>query len=773
MRRERSLLLAIGALIMLSCLLVGGFLPWLFLACYLLRILLLKERRMLLMTLSLLLLFSLRGFIEARQQSRLTGEEKQVMIHVWPGDIQVSGDQLSFIGRIPLEGYEEKVQVFYYLKDEAEKIQWTQQKTALTLKAKVALSQANGPSHRSGFNYQAYLKRQHIYWLCELEAYQLLPQKITGLGVKFSSWRRHLQLSLQKVTNHRIRAYLKAILFNDKSQLDPDAMQAFKQIGLIHLFSLSGFHVTYLCNLLKKIGYRLGLLIEHVKLLTGIILVFYTILLAWPYGMLRAVISWFIQNYWPSDSRTISSITSTSLAMLLILIIQPLAIFSLGFQLSFALSYTVLITAPIITRSRMGLVGQELRRSFLCTLVTIPFLLYWQFEFPWLGIFVNYFYSLFFTIILMPGLLILLMLNFAHLLEFFAWVFNPFAGVLLVFERVSQYLASLSFFTLRTGVLPWWTFMIISIVLLTFIDAWVKQVKLRRHSIVLILALICLYLAPYLDPYGHFVMISMGQGDCLYIELPHQRGAYLVDVGGQVQFPKEKWQEKRQHSTAQRRIIPALKAEGVRGLDGVFITHSDYDHYGSLEEVAAVFPIKALYLTVGVQEDKEFLTEMAKIFKGRATKLQWLKADDRVKFKHEFEMVVLHPRKSGNGKNETSLVLYGKIGPKTFLLTGDIEGEGEQQMMTYFKEHSWPVDILKVAHHGSNKSTSQEVLDILQPKEAWISVGKNTYGHPSPELLKRLNDHHAIIYRADMDGSVYYHYRKNRAWVETTHEMTK
>ena len=216
-----------------------------------------------------------------------------------------------------------------------------------------------------------------------------------------------------------------------------------------------------------------------------------------------------------------------------------------------------------------------------------------------------------------------------------------------------------------------------------------------------------------------------------------------------------------------------MRAAGVRSLDGIFITHSDYDHYGSLAEVAQELPVKNLYLPIGVQGDKKFLHYLSNVFAGKQTTVQWLAKGQVVTLNPRYQLTVLHPDKVAQGGNESSLVLYGQLGQAHVLLTGDLEGWGEEAVLKIFKERELPVDILKVAHHGSPNSTGTEVLDILAPAYAWLSVGKNTYGHPSPELLDNLRKRKIPYYRTDEEGAITYEFsqtnsrfRKHRSEVE-------
>lgn len=117
---------------------------------------------------------------------------------------------------------------------------------------------------------------------------------------------------------------------------------------------------------------------------------------------------------------------------------------------------------------------------------------------------------------------------------------------------------------------------------------------------------------------------------------------------------------------------------------------------------------------------------------------------------------VLMPEESGTGENEDSLAMLGAMGPLTFLFTGDIDGSAEVQMADKIKG---PIDVLKVAHHGSDHSSPSDLIAQWQPHYALISVGENNrYGHPSDRVVDDLAAVQATTFRTDRDGAIHYFY---------------
>ena len=113
---------------------------------------------------------------------------------------------------------------------------------------------------------------------------------------------------------------------------------------------------------------------------------------------------------------------------------------------------------------------------------------------------------------------------------------------------------------------------------------------------------------------------------------------------------------------------------------------------------------------------------------------------------------VLYPNKIGDGQNNDSIVLYGKLLHTSFLFTGDLE-EGELELINHYPK--LPVDVLKAGHHGSKGSSHPEFLEHISPKIALISAGKqNRYQHPHPETLERFESQQVRVFRTDQQGAV-------------------
>ena len=209
--------------------------------------------------------------------------------------------------------------------------------------------------------------------------------------------------------------------------------------------------------------------------------------------------------------------------------------------------------------------------------------------------------------------------------------------------------------------------------------------------------------------------INVGQGDCTLIR---DRGKVtLIDTGGLTYM-----------DVANDSLIPYLRKKKIYKIDAVFITHYDYDHYGALTELTKTYKINNFYdysSTYPVNVGHLTFNNYNYYGDGRSE------------------------------ENDKSLVLSFYICRKDFVICGDATKYVEKEIMKH--GDNIPCDILRIGHHGSNTSTSEEWIKYLSPEEAVISVGKNNkFGHPNKEVLTLLNKYKIKIRRTDLEGTIKY-----------------
>ncbi|WP_313641387.1 ComEC/Rec2 family competence protein [Paenibacillus sp.] len=281
---------------------------------------------------------------------------------------------------------------------------------------------------------------------------------------------------------------------------------------------------------------------------------------------------------------------------------------------------------------------------------------------------------------------------------------------------------------------------------------------------------------------GTISYLDIGQGDSILITTPS--GAHiLVDGGGTLNFgQKEEWRVRRSpFEVGAKVLVPLLKKRGIHRLDAIILTHGDQDHAGGLQAVLEEIPVSALLFN-GTLVDREFYMGMLRTALERDVQLYAVHQGMTLSPDDKTELSFLWPE-GRDGKaagtpplvgiplleeqNHDSVAFRLEMNGRNFLFTGDMDLEAEEEIVQLARQKGISagpaIDVLKVAHHGSKTSTGEAWLEFWQPAAAVISAGvNNLYGHPKAEVLERLQENYAAIFRTDQQGEIQTRVRPDR-----------
>jgi competence protein ComEC len=246
----------------------------------------------------------------------------------------------------------------------------------------------------------------------------------------------------------------------------------------------------------------------------------------------------------------------------------------------------------------------------------------------------------------------------------------------------------------------------------------------------------------------------------------------LIDGGGTLVFrkPGEEWKERKNpYEVGRKLLVPLLKQRGVHQLDLVILTHEDADHSGGMQAVVEQIPIKRFVFN-GTYKPNTAVEKLFRTILDRKIPLQEAEQGEAITLEPGTEMLFLYPLadkdhhvKLAAQQNKQSVVFLLQMSGLRWLFTGDMEKGSELELLKIAdsllddvnKNKPIPIDVLKIAHHGSKTSTTQGWLDYWKPRNAVISVGAmNSYGHPSPEVVQRLVENNTAVFRTDQMGEV-------------------
>ncbi|MFB5762761.1 ComEC/Rec2 family competence protein [Paenibacillus medicaginis] len=264
---------------------------------------------------------------------------------------------------------------------------------------------------------------------------------------------------------------------------------------------------------------------------------------------------------------------------------------------------------------------------------------------------------------------------------------------------------------------------------------------------------------------GLVQFIDVGQGDSILITTPEGRHL-LVDAGGTMDFNtgKNAWKRRKDpYEVGAKTVVPLLKQRGVHQLDALILTHGDQDHAGGMQAVLEGIPVKSLIFN-GTLTGKDSIDGLLQICLEQDIPVYGASRGLELKPDGQTRLLFMHPEDKkerlpvAEEQNEQSVVFLLEMAGASFLFTGDMDAAVEQLWIGQEgaeNERHEGVDVLKVAHHGSKTSTSEEWLSYWKPAAAVISAGvNNTYGHPNEGVLERLNRSGTDIYRTDTQGEI-------------------
>jgi competence protein ComEC len=541
-----------------------------------------------------------------------------------------------------------------------------------------------------------------------------------------------------------------ALMLGRRGGIDRELQDRFAQSGLVHLLSISGFHVGLIGAWVFLVARLLRARRESALILAALVSTAYVAFLGWPAPATRAAALAAVLARCRIRQRHVRGDELLAATCLAVLLSDPWAALDLGGWLSAA----ALWGATRFSRWTDGALGRSfgwrtLGSSIGATLATAPITAWSLGTVAPVGVLLN-FAAIPIAAVAVPGVLASLLLE--PLLPALAHPFAAGAGLMLhLLELLARLGAAVpgGHQLLEAGTVgdagPW----LGALALGLWITASRNTVReaARRGGWV---GAAALWLGLVRAPLGgvadggprltlHF--LDVGQGDAAAIRTPAGHWI-LVDAG-----------PAGEGADAGRRVVaPFLQRQGARSLTLAVVSHAHADHLGGLPFVMSRLPT-GLVIEPGAEvADPRYTRFLDRLL---ADGVPWHPARQGDRFELDgVRASVLHPRPGwagwGEDVNEDSLVLLVEYGDFQALFAGDAGFPAEADMLGRLQR----VDLLKVGHHGSRGSTGDAWLDALHPAVAVISLGRNDYGHPAPATLTRLHAHDVAVHRTDREGTV-------------------
>ena len=526
--------------------------------------------------------------------------------------------------------------------------------------------------------------------------------------------------------------YLNTFILGDCSSINEEIIDSYKINGISHLFSVSGMHITLLSSIILFILNKVRK--SNVNYLFVIIfLIFYMFLTNFTVNVIRATFLFIFIILNKLLKLKLSTFKILIMILCINLIINPFNIYNIGFKFSYIISIYLVIFNKLINKLK-NYISKIFMTSLISFLVSIPILINNYFSINIMTIINNIIFVPLVSILIFPFSLIVLFIPKLDIVyEFLINILENLTIFMSTF-KIEIILCHIDFFII-----------ILYYLLITFI--LYKIYKNKYRYILLIIVVIFFHTnINYIRNNTFITFIDVDQGDSALIHFPYNKGNILLDTGGIYNY------------NISLNTIGYLKSEGIKKIDYLVLSHGDYDHMGKAINLVNNFKVEKVIFNCGPHNDLE--KELIKVLYKKKIKyyscIKELNIDN-------IKLYFLQTKEYDN-ENDNSNVIYTELNGYKFMFMGDASTATEKDILE--KYNISDIDVLKVGHHGSKTSSSEEFISEMNPNYSIISVGKNNrYGHPNKEVLDNLKDFK--IYRTDKDGSIMFKIKNNKLEIET------
>lgn len=680
------------------------------------------------------------------------------------------------------------------------------------------------------FDYRSYLQQQGIHWQFAVKGTDSVaitsvktPWSMKPLRM-IDDLRSAIGGLMDRLYPDGDSGYMKGLVVGIRSDLDPEQFNNFAKLGLTHVLAISGLHVGVVVFLLLQIGSWLRLTRERTLDITIALMPVYMMVTGASPSVVRSCLMAMLALWLARRHALKDGLHLISAAAVLMLMWNPLLIEDISFQLSFIVTVGLVQFVPTVTES-IPIPWKWLRSAIAVAVtaqvVSFPLTIYYFHAVHLLSLPANLILVPFISFIVMPlgmasiamgaiwfplGILPARIATLSNQLTFrIVDLLSEFSSLRMIWPQASWLWVVFAYLLMGLGIVllkkrledqrekEWWSRHLIEGDSEGSLETTTAPLEVVRpftygskrkgvifkigFAVLVLMWILWGYQPAFMDHGVTISFINVGQGDCILIRTGAGKHI-LIDTGGTVSFrkPGEEWRDRRDpYEVGRKLLVPLLLKRGIRELDALVLTHLDADHIGGAQAIIGNIPVRTLLFNGTVKHspvaDSLFQLALEKgipCFPVHAP-MEWV-VDQSTR------LSVLYPLVEQTGpdgaievedkQNEISIVLLLTVYGRNFLLSGDLEAEGEEDIVLaeLGKENnsnagSRPVaiDVMKAGHHGSKTSTTQVWTDYWEPKETVISVGRNnSYGHPHPTVLERLRASNSRIYRTDRDGEVQY-----------------
>ncbi|QJR11475.1 ComE operon protein 3 [Usitatibacter rugosus] len=608
-------------------------------------------------------------------------------------------------------------------------------------RATVRLKRPRGLANRHGFDFEPWALERGLRatgYLRSKPAPVLLEARVEGWPYTLHRWRGEIRESMAShLGEDRFRGVLIALAIGDQDAIAADDWQVFWRTGVGHLMSISGLHITMLAGLAAALAYfawvrvpwlalrwpaiKVAALVGALAALAYALLTGFAVPAQRTVLMLTALAACVLADRHGSPSRVLA------IAALSVVGTDPWAVLASGFWLSFGAVAGIFYCVSLRTGA-LGKVRAAAMEQLAVTVVMAPMLLALFQEVSLVSPLANAIAIPLVSLVVVPLTLAGAFLGLDSLLDaahqLMAWLMVPL-----------EWLAELPGGVFESHEPAAWT---VACALVGC--AWLlapRGFPLRPFALVWI-APVMVILPPHPAPGEAWIdVLDVGQGLAVVVRTASRSLVY--DTG-------PAWNS--ESDSGNRIVVPFLRGEGLRHIDGLVVSHADDDHSGGAQSVAALRSPEWLLSPLAADDP---LHEMVDVSRMCRVGQRWTWDGVTFEVMHPADSSYDEPRRK---ENDRSCVVRVASGGASMLLTGDVEARSEAELLTRGTS-ALRSDVLLVPHHGSRTSSTERFLDAVAPSIAVVSLGyRNRFGHPNEAVAQRYVQRRLRLRRTDLEGAI-------------------
>ena len=615
----------------------------------------------------------------------------------------------------------------------------------------------------SQFDYGNYLKNYNAYSVF----YGHNPYSMRDMDIpcyeKLGVEKTYLENILQKINDHRESIlkvhskYLKSpnleilggIVFGDDAVSPPENIkQSFVNSGILHILAASGMNVAFIYSFffflqnLFRVPFRINIC---TCILAVLAYVFMTGLGA---SVVRAALMLLFVLIGKLIDRDAHSISLLSFVAFLMLVYNPMYVNDVGFQLSFIVTFGLLVMTPYLVKSKYRIINWIIGTIFIpiiAQLWVIPIQIFYFNNISIYSVFANIMSVPIVSVISFGGFISSLLSFISPIADFicqtFDFVLNPLITILV---NISDFWGKLPHASLQTTHPSVFQIVIYYMLLLNITAIWDKNFR-EKHLKKLVLALPILFsllLISAISLPNHNLEITtfdVGNADAFMIKTPDNKRIMIDTAKSGYNGGK---------SQAEMIIIKYFKDQGIKELDSLIVTHFDNDHSGGAVDLMKNLGVNKIYLN-NLNHDSKSAKLIYKTAKDNSVKIYKAKVGQVVYSKDGLKIVNYITDAKGVGDNESSIVTLLTFNDFSMLFTGDAGIETLERLKETLPAN---ITVLKVGHHGASGVINKKLAEYLNPKISIVSTGENKFGHPSIYTLETLKN--STVLRTDLNNSI-------------------